>query len=188
VEIEADIKTRFFEDDLKGYNVVAEIPGTDPTLKDELVMLGGHLDSWHGATGATDNAAGCSVMMEAVRILKTLNVQPRRTIRIVLWSGEEEGLLGSRAYAKNHFADTANGQWVLKPEQPKVSAYYNVDNGTGKFVVCTCRVMKQRELSFPSGWSPSMTWVQKQLRSITQAVLIIFHLTGLGSRLSIYTG
>jgi len=132
VEIEADIKTKFFGDDLKGYNVVAEIPGTDPTLKDELVMLGGHLDSWHGATGATDNAAGCSVMMEAVRILKALNVQPRRTIRIVLWSGEEEGLLGSRAYAKNHFADTANGQWVLKPEQSKVSAYYNVDNGTGK--------------------------------------------------------
>ena len=132
VEIEADIKTKFFDDDLKGYNVVAEIPGTDPTLKDELVMLGGHLDSWHGATGATDNAAGCSVMMEAVRILKALNVQPRRTIRIVLWSGEEEGLLGSRAYAKNHFADTANGQWVLKPEQSKVSAYYNVDNGTGK--------------------------------------------------------
>jgi hypothetical protein len=132
VEIEADIKTKFFEDDTKGYNVVAEIPGTDPKLKDELVMLGGHLDSWHGATGATDNAAGCSVMMEAIRILKTLNVQPRRTIRIVLWSGEEEGLLGSRAYAKNHFADTANGQWVLKPEQSKVSAYYNLDNGTGK--------------------------------------------------------
>jgi len=132
VEIEADIKTKFFDDDLKGYNVIGEIPGTDPKLKDELVMLGGHLDSWHGATGATDNAAGCSVMMEAVRILKTLNVQPRRTIRIALWSGEEEGLLGSRAYAKNHFADTANGQWVLKPEQSKVSAYYNVDNGSGK--------------------------------------------------------
>jgi len=132
VEIEADIKTEFFDRDLQGYNVVAEIPGTDPKLKDELVMLGGHLDSWHGATGATDNAAGCSVMMEAVRILKALNVQPRRTIRIVLWSGEEEGLLGSRAYAKNHFADTANGQWVLKPEQSKVSAYYNLDNGTGK--------------------------------------------------------
>ena len=132
VEIEADVKTKFFDSDLQGYNVVAEIPGTDPKLKDEIVMLGGHLDSWHGATGATDNAAGCSVMMEAVRILKTLNVQPRRTIRIVLWSGEEEGLLGSRAYARNHFADTANGQWVLKPEQSKVSAYYNLDNGTGK--------------------------------------------------------
>ena len=132
VEIEADIKTKFYDDDLNGYNVVAEIPGTDPKLKEELVMLGGHLDSWHGSTGATDNAAGCSVMMEAVRILKALNVQPRRTIRIALWSGEEEGLLGSRAYAKNHFADTASGQWVLKPEQSKVSAYYNVDNGSGK--------------------------------------------------------
>jgi hypothetical protein len=132
VELEADIKTKFFDNDLQGYNVVAEIPGTDPKLKDEVVMLGGHLDSWHGATGATDNAAGCSVMMEAVRILKTLNVNPKRTIRIALWSGEEEGLLGSRAYVKNHFADTANGQWVLKPEQSKVSAYYNVDNGSGK--------------------------------------------------------
>jgi len=132
VEIEADIKTKFFTDDLNGYNVVAEIPGTDPKLKDELVMLGGHLDSWHAATGATDNAAGCSVMMEVIRIFKSLNVHPRRTIRIALWSGEEEGLLGSRAYVKNHFADTANGQWVLKPEQSKVSAYYNLDNGTGK--------------------------------------------------------
>jgi hypothetical protein len=132
VQIEADIQTKFFDNDLQGYNVVAEIPGTDPKLKDEIVMLGGHLDSWHGATGATDNAAGCSVMMEAVRILKALNVHPKRTIRIALWSGEEEGLLGSRAYAKNHFADTANGQWVLKPGQSKISAYYNLDNGTGK--------------------------------------------------------
>jgi hypothetical protein len=132
VQIEADIQTKFFDNDLQGYNVIAEIPGTDPKLKDEIVMLGGHLDSWHGATGATDNAAGCSVMMEAVRILKALNVHPKRTIRIALWSGEEEGLLGSRAYAKNHFADTANGQWVLKPEQSKVSAYYNLDNGTGR--------------------------------------------------------
>jgi hypothetical protein len=132
VEVEADIKTKFFDNDLSAYNVVAEIPGTDPKLKDEIVMLGGHLDSWHGATGATDNAAGCSVMMEAVRILKALKIQPRRTIRIALWSGEEEGLLGSRAYVRNHFADTANGKWVLKPEQSKVSAYYNLDNGTGK--------------------------------------------------------
>lgn len=132
VEIEADIKTKFFDNDLQGYNVLAEIPGTDPKLKDEIVMLGGHLDSWHGATGATDNAAGCSVMMEVVRILKTLNLQPKRTIRIALWSGEEEGLLGSRAYVKNHVADTANGQWILKPDQSKISAYYNLDNGTGK--------------------------------------------------------
>jgi Iap family predicted aminopeptidase len=132
VEIEADVKTKFFENDFQGYNVVAEIPGTDPQLKDEVVMLGGHLDSWHGATGATDNAAGCSVMMEVVRILKTLNIQPRRTIRIALWSGEEQGLFGSKGYVKNHFADTANGQWLLKPEHSKISAYYNLDNGTGK--------------------------------------------------------
>lgn len=130
VELDADVKTKYYTDDLQGYNVIAEIPGTDQSLKDEVVMLGGHLDSWHGATGATDNAAGCAVMMEAVRILKTLNVQPRRTIRIALWSGEEQGLLGSRNYVKNHFADRATME--LKPDHPKVSAYYNVDNGTGK--------------------------------------------------------
>ena len=130
VEVEADVKTKFFTDDMKGYNVIAEIPGTDPTLKDELVMLGGHLDSWHGATGATDNAAGCAVMMEAVRILKATGVQPRRTIRIALWSGEEQGLFGSRNYVKNHFADPAKME--LKPEHAKVSAYYNLDNGSGK--------------------------------------------------------
>jgi carboxypeptidase Q len=130
VQIEANVKTKFFTDDLKGYNVIAEIPGTDPLLKDEVVMLGGHLDSWHGATGATDNAAGCSVMMEAIRILQALNVKPRRTIRIALWSGEEEGLFGSRNYVKNHFADPADMK--LKAEQGKISAYYNLDNGTGK--------------------------------------------------------
>lgn len=131
VELEADVKTKFFTSDLKGYNVIAEIQGTDPKLKDEVVMLGGHLDSWHASTGATDNAAGCSVMMEAVRILKSIGVQPRRTIRIALWSGEEQGLLGSRAYVKNNVADTAKGQWVFK-DQPKISAYYNLDNGTGR--------------------------------------------------------
>jgi hypothetical protein len=130
VEMEADVKTTFYPDDIKGYNVVAEIPGTDPVLKDEIVMLGGHLDSWQGATGATDNAAGCAVMMEAVRSIKESGLQPKRTIRIALWSGEEQGLLGSRAYVKNHFADRAD--MVLKPEHAKVSAYYNLDNGTGK--------------------------------------------------------
>ena len=130
VNVEADIKTKFYTDDLKGYNVVAEIPGTDPALKEELVMLGGHLDSWHGATGATDNAAGSAVMLEAVRILKAIGVQPKRTIRIVLWSGEEEGLFGSRNYVKNHFADPAKME--LMPDHSKVSAYFNLDNGTGK--------------------------------------------------------
>lgn len=130
VQLEADVQTKFFTADTKGYNVVAELPGTDPVLKDQLVLLGGHLDSWHAGTGATDNAAGCAVMMEAVRLLKTMGLQPKRTIRIVLWSGEEEGLFGSRNYVKNHFGDPATMQ--LMPEQAKVSAYYNLDNGTGR--------------------------------------------------------
>ncbi len=130
VKLDVDVKTAFFVNDLKAYNVIAEIKGTDPKLNDELVMLGGHLDSWHGATGATDNAAGCAVMMEVIRILKTLGVKPRRTIRIALWSGEEQGLLGSRAYVKNHFADPATMQ--LNPGHEKFSGYFNIDNGTGK--------------------------------------------------------
>ena len=130
VEMEADVKTTFFDTDLKGYNVVAEIPGSDPLLKDEWVIIGGHLDSWQGATGATDNAAGCAVMMEALRIIKAAGLQPKRSIRICLWSGEEQGLLGSRGYVKNHFADPVD--MVLKPGHEKVSAYFNLDNGTGK--------------------------------------------------------
>ncbi len=130
VKMEMDVKTSFNEKDTKGYNVVAEIKGTDPALKDELVMLGGHLDSWQAATGATDNAAGCAVMLEVVRIFRSLNIQPRRTIRIALWGGEEQGLLGSRGYVKNHFADPATME--LKPEHEKFSSYFNIDNGTGK--------------------------------------------------------
>jgi carboxypeptidase Q len=130
VTIEADIKTGFFTKDLDGYNVVAEIPGTDPNLKDQLVMLGGHFDSWHAATGGTDNAAGSAVMMEAMRILSRIGFKPRRTIRIALWSAEEEGELGSRGYVANHFGDIYT--MTLKPEQSKVSAYYNIDNGSGK--------------------------------------------------------
>jgi len=130
VTMEADIKTEFFASDLNGYDVVGEIPGTDPQLKDQLVMVGGHLDSWHSATGGTDNAAGSAVMLEVMRILSRVGFKPRRTIRIALWSSEEQGLLGSRGYVKNHFADPAD--MILKPEQAKVSAYYNLDNGTGK--------------------------------------------------------
>jgi hypothetical protein len=130
VEIEADIKTRFYTDDLQGYDVVGEIPGTDKKLKDQLVIIGGHLDSWHAATGATDNAAGSAVMLEAMRILKATGFKPKRTIRICLWSSEEQGLFGSRFYVLNHFGDPKTMQ--LKPEQAKVSAYYNLDNGTGK--------------------------------------------------------
>ncbi|GAA3960861.1 M28 family metallopeptidase [Mucilaginibacter dorajii] len=130
VQMEADIKTQFFTDDLQGYDVVGEIPGTDKKLKDQVVMIGGHLDSWHAATGATDNAAGSAVMLEAMRILKTIGFKPKRTIRIALWSSEEQGLFGSRGYVLNHFGDPKTME--LKPEQAKLSAYYNLDNGTGK--------------------------------------------------------
>ncbi|PYT39491.1 MAG: hypothetical protein DMG47_21440 [Acidobacteria bacterium] len=108
------------------YNAIGEIPGTDK--KDEIVMLGGHYDSWHDATGATDNGIGSSMMLEAVRILSALHVKPRRTIRIALWSGEEQGLLGSLAYVQQHFGSFEN----QKPEYAKLDAYFNIDSGTGK--------------------------------------------------------
>jgi hypothetical protein len=147
VELEINVKNNFYDDAMTQWDTTAEIPGTDK--KDELVMLGAHLDSWHTGTGATDNGAGSIVMMEAVRILKALGVKPRRTIRIGLWSGEEEGLLGSQFYVQQHFGsrppvDDPNmkgmptlmrreaGPFTPKPEQAKVSAYFNVDNGTGK--------------------------------------------------------
>lgn len=130
VKMDLDVETKFFTNDTLGYNVVAEIKGTDKKLKDEVVMLGGHLDSWHSGTGATDNGAGSAIMMEAVRILKAIGVQPRRTIRIALWSGEEEGLLGSRGYVKKTFGDPATMK--LLPAHDKFSSYYNVDNGSGK--------------------------------------------------------
>ena len=130
VKLDMDVQTRFFTNDTKGYNVIGEIPGTDKNLKDEVVMLGGHLDSWHGGTGATDNGAGSAVMLEAIRILKALNIQPRRTIRIALWSGEEQGIFGSKGYVSKTFADPATMQ--LLPAHAKFSSYFNVDNGTGK--------------------------------------------------------
>ncbi|MEO6804958.1 MAG: M20/M25/M40 family metallo-hydrolase [Edaphobacter sp.] len=145
VTLEVNIETKFTGDHEHGFDTVAEIPGTDPKLKDQVVMVGGHLDSWISATGATDNGAGSVMAMEAVRILKALNIKPKRTIRIALWSGEEQGLFGSRGYVKNHF-----GQFEEKPGTPDVfgrqptgplkttkewetlDAYYNLDNGTGK--------------------------------------------------------
>lgn len=130
VTLELQSETKLYDQDQQGHNVVAEIPGTDPKLKAEVVMLGGHLDSWSSATGATDNGAGSIVALEAIRILKTLGVQPKRTIRIALWDGEEEGLLGSFGYVKKHFGDPADMK--LKPEQSKVSVYFNLDNGSGK--------------------------------------------------------
>lgn len=130
VTVEAESATSFYDKKLTTGNVIAEIPGSDPKLKDEIVMLGGHLDSWHSGTGATDNAAGCTVMMEAVRILQASGLKPKRTIRIALWSGEEQGLHGSRNYVKNTFGDPQTMQ--LLPAHEKLSAYYNIDNGTGR--------------------------------------------------------
>lgn len=147
VTVELNVSNTFYDDDPMQYDTIAEIPGTDK--KDEVVMLGAHLDSWHAGTGATDNGAGTIIMMEAVRILKALGLRPLRTIRIGLWSGEEEGLLGSQGYVQQHFGSRPAmddplmkgmptllrreaGPVTVKPEQAKVSAYFNVDNGTGK--------------------------------------------------------
>jgi carboxypeptidase Q len=127
VTLQMDIENRFFDTDLNGFNVVGELPGTDKA--DEVVMIGAHFDSWHTGTGATDNAAGSAVMLEAMRILKTTGVKLRRTVRIGLWGGEEQGLLGSKEYIKAHFGDPATMQ--LKPEHAKLAGYFNVDNGTG---------------------------------------------------------
>lgn len=136
VKMEVALKTQYFEDDLREFNVVAEIPGSD--LKDQVVMIGAHFDSWHSGTGATDNGCGSATMMEAMRLLTKLvesKGAPRRTIRIALWSGEEQGLRGSRAYVKKHFAESAGrGQppTTIHPEHAKLSGYFNMDNGTGK--------------------------------------------------------
>jgi carboxypeptidase Q len=158
-KVEVDIACQYHADDLNSFNIIAEIPGSD--LKDEIVMLGGHFDSWQSGTGATDNAVGCGVALEAIRILKAIDAKPRRTIRVALWTGEEQGLLGSRAYVEEHFGKAisesrppveggprsegglggdgrgeSSGRrrptYQIKPEQEKVSAYYNLDNGTGK--------------------------------------------------------
>ncbi|HMA54602.1 MAG TPA: M20/M25/M40 family metallo-hydrolase [Acidobacteriota bacterium] len=130
VTLEVEVQARFTADDLPGTNVIAELPGTDPKLKAEIVMLGGHFDTWHGGTGATDDGAGCAVAFEAMRILKTLGVQPRRTIRMALWDAEEQGFVGSRGYVTNHFYDRAKKE--KKPEYDKLAAYFNFDNGSGK--------------------------------------------------------
>jgi Zn-dependent M28 family amino/carboxypeptidase len=145
-----NIAVNWQDTDPMGYNTIAEIPGSDPMLKEEVVMLGGHMDSWHAGTGATDNGAGVAVAMEAVRIIQTLGLKPKRTIRIGLWTGEEQGLLGSRAYVTQHFGSlepgnpgvvppgTPNSQpaapprLVTTPDYAKFAGYFNLDNGTGK--------------------------------------------------------
>ncbi|RMD75807.1 MAG: M20/M25/M40 family metallo-hydrolase [Bacteroidetes bacterium] len=137
VTLSMELKARYTNPDGMEANIIAEIPGTD--LKDEVVMFGAHFDSWHAATGATDNAAGSAVMMEVARILMKVieetGQRPRRTLRLALWTGEEQGLYGSRAYVRDHFAVAKEGAWqaeALKPAQENISAYYNLDNGTGR--------------------------------------------------------
>ncbi len=150
VELELNVATTMDDEAPMPNNTIAEIPGEDPKLKDEVVMLGAHMDSWTGATGATDNGVGCAMVMEAVRILKAIDAHPRRTIRVALWTGEEQGLLGSAAYVRQHFADrpppsdpaeaklpramwsNAGRPLTLKPEHAKLAAYFNVDNGAGR--------------------------------------------------------
>ena len=144
VTLEVNIETKFTGDHEHGFDTVAEIPGTDPKLKDQVVMVGGHLDSWISGTGATDNGAGSIVAMEAVRILKALGVEPKRTIRIALWSGEEQGLYGSLGYVEQHFGKfndppselpaymRPHGPLTPTKEWETLDAYYNLDNGTGK--------------------------------------------------------
>ena len=130
MELDLEVASKFYTDQEKGYNVIGEITGTDRKLKDEVVMIGGHLDSWQGSVGATDNAAGSAVMMEAMRILKKMNIKPKRTIRIGLWGGEEQGIYGSRGYVSKTFAD--RGDMKLKPAHEKFNVYFNLDNGTGR--------------------------------------------------------
>ncbi len=149
VNIEMNVDTKFFGDHEHGFDTVAEIPGADAKLRDEVVMVGGHLDSWIAGTGATDNGAGTVVAMEVMRILNTLHVKPRRTIRVGLWTGEEEGEYGSAGYVKQHFGfvplsttpeEMKKPEWLrkpagpieLKPDQQKISAYFNLDNGSGR--------------------------------------------------------
>ncbi len=131
VTLELSLTTTFDASDTKGYNVVADLPGSDPVLANEIVMLGGHFDSWHSGTGAVDNGAGSAVALEAVRIIRSLGLKPRRTIRIALWGGEEQDYFGSVGYVAAHFGNPRAGE-AAKPEQAKVSGYFNVDNGSGR--------------------------------------------------------
>jgi len=178
LKMTVDLSVQFHDDDLMAYNTIAEIPGGD--LKDEVVMLGGHIDSWHSGTGATDNAAGVAVAMEAARILKALDLKPRRTIRVGLWSGEEQGLFGSRAYVAQHFGksydamaamfgspepsaekkadDAKSASQEPKPEFAKFSGYFNLDNGTGKIRGVYLQGNEASGRSSASGSSRSATW------------------------------
>jgi carboxypeptidase Q len=135
VTVDLNIQNKFFDNDGKSFDIVGDIPGTDPALKDQIVMVGAHFDSWHSGTGATDNGVGSAVMLEVMRVLKASGLKMKRTVRIGLWTGEEQGLRGSAAYVQNHFGRCNNqtGEWELKPaERDKFDVYLNIDNGSGK--------------------------------------------------------
>lgn len=172
VKMTVDLQVQFYEDDLQGYNTIAEIPGTDPNLKDEVVMVGAHLDSWHGGTGATDNGAGSTVAMEAVRIIQAAGLKPRRTIRIGLWTGEEQGLLGSRGYVAKTLGTLGDGSDAAffstfsgakpavnkKPAHDKFAAYYNLDNGTGQIRGIYLQGNEQLRSTFKDWLAPFKEW------------------------------
>ena len=173
VRMTVDLQVNWTEDDLQGYNTIAEIPGSDPVLKDEVVMVGAHLDSWHGGTGATDNGAGSTVAMEAIRIIQASGLKPRRTIRIGLWTGEEQGLLGSRGYVAKNLATIGDGSDAAafaafgggakpainkKPAHDKFAAYYNLDNGTGQIRGIYLQGNEQLRTTFKEWLSPFKDW------------------------------
>lgn len=163
VKIDMELEVEFQKDDLYGYNVIGDINGTDAEVGDEVVMLGGHIDSWHTGTGATDNGAGTIVMMEAMRILKAIGAEPRRTIRIGLWSGEEQGLHGSLQYVSEYFGSRGTnfgetGELELKPDYDKLSAYYNIDNGTGQARGIYLQENEQLRELFSTWLTPFRDW------------------------------
>lgn len=158
VTMELDMQVEFKSDDLMGYNTIAEIPGTDPRLKDEVVMLGAHLDSWHTGTGATDNAAGSSIMMEAIRILKASGLPMKRTVRIALWDGEEQGLIGSRNYVQEKFGRVSGDTLYKGPDYDKLSAYFNIDNGFGQVRGIYLQQNEQLRSLFAAWFLPFRDW------------------------------
>jgi hypothetical protein len=172
VKMTVDLQVQFYEDDLQGYNTIAEIPGTDPALKDEVVMVGAHLDSWHSGTGATDNGAGVTMAMEAIRLIQASGLKPRRTIRIGLWTGEEQGLLGSRGYVKKTLGTLGDGSDAIffstfsgakpaltkKPAHDKFAAYYNLDNGTGQIRGIYLQENEQLRSLFKDWLTPFKEW------------------------------
>ena len=154
VTLELHMQNKFYPENTVSNNIVGEIPGSDPALKDEVVMIGGHFDSWHSGTGATDNGAGSGTMMEAMRLIKTLGLNPRRTIRIALWTGEEQGLYGSAAYVKQHFGSRDSTGFHPTEEQKKLAAYFNVDNGGGKIRGVYLQGMEANRLIFDAWMNP----------------------------------